>query len=51
VRHENRGLNPHIEDIAPSCAREILAFAPDAMAQAAQLAWTRTIAFFNEHLR
>jgi carboxymethylenebutenolidase len=31
VVHENRGLNPHIEDIAPRLALDgFIAFAPDA---------------------
>ena len=32
VAHENRGLNPHIEDIARRLALEgFVAFAPDAL--------------------
>src|SRR5438093_987280 len=101
VVHENRGLNPHIEDIARRLALAgFIAFAPDALfplggydervnagwpkyeealksarvnyqayvypgvehgfnndtaprydAAAAKLAWQRTVAFFNQHLR
>jgi dienelactone hydrolase len=61
VIHENRGLNPHIEDSTHRLALEnFVAFAPDGFnnhttprydAAAAKLAWERTLAFFEKHLR
>ncbi len=43
VVHENRGLNPHIEDIAAGCAvDEFVAFAPDALFPLAGIRATKT---------
>ena len=43
VVHENRGLNPHIEDVARRVALEnFVAFAPDALFRSAAIPATRT---------
>ena len=43
VIHENRGLNPHIEDIARRLALDgFMAFAPDALTRSAATRATRT---------
>ena len=48
VVHENRGLNPHTEDITRRLALDgFIALAPDAMRP---LAWSRTVAFFRRTL-
>ena len=45
VAHENRGLNPHIEDIARRLALEgFVAFAPDALTFSWELAAADTVA-------
>lgn len=66
VIHENRGLNPYVEDVGRRLAVEgYFAFAPDALApvggypgdedkaraMSAKLARSRTLAFFKEHLK
>ncbi len=61
VIHENRGLNPHIEDVARRLAVEgFLALGSDAFNNdtnaaryhkaSADLAWSRTVSFFRKHL-
>jgi carboxymethylenebutenolidase len=45
VIHENRGLNPYVEDVARRAATEgFLTLAPDG------LSWERTITFFKKHV-
>jgi len=51
VIHENRGLQPHIQDVAKRFAREGFLSLERYNAQAAKLSWDRTVSFFKDKLK